>query len=109
MSKFHRETRQPKGQLQYCSKFFGQGNYLAFSGQSSLFYMVREKNTFILVRPLPGCLTRLFSHDSTTISFAAVLDHLNKMTGAKYDGEGDDDDDNGEDGDGDDDGEDDDV
>ena len=99
MSKFHRETRQPKGQLQYCSKSFGQGNYLAFSGQSGLFYMVREKNIFFLVRPLPGCLNRLFSYDSTTISFAAVLDHLNKMTGAKYDGEGDDGDANGEDGD----------
>ena len=35
------------------------------------------------------CLSRLFSHDSTTIDnvFSAVLNHLNKMTGAKYDGE----------------------
>ena len=38
---------------------------------------------------------------------AAVLDHLNKMTGAKYDDEDDDEDDNGKNDDGDDNGEDD--
>ena len=58
--------------------------------------MAREKNTIILVRLLPGCLTWLFSHYSTTISFAAVLDHSNKMTGAKYDSEDDDGDDSGD-------------
>ena len=56
---------------------------------SLVFFTWSAKNTFILVRPLLGCLTRLFSHDSTTIDnvFSAVLNHLNKMTGAKYDGE----------------------
>ena len=72
---------------------------LHFQGSLVFFTWSGKKTFFFLVRPLPGCPNRLFSYDSTTISFAAVLDHLNKMTGAKYDGEGDDGDANGEDGD----------
>ena len=96
MSKFHRETRQPKGQLQYCSKSFGQGNYLAYSGQSGLFYMVREKTLLFWFDPFRGVL--LGSFHMIALQYLLLL-FWNKMTGAKYDGEGDDGDANGEDGD----------